>query len=83
MSAFQRITHMIGHHSSSADDRLRAHLANAIARLRPIAESRGPLDSNFVANVLLLVRVELERAAAELTRIPPAPPTNALEVWQS
>lgn len=76
---------MIGHHSVDPGDRVRAHLATAIARLRPIAESSGPLDVGLVANVLLLVRVELERASTELGRMPPAPPappSNALEVWR-
>jgi hypothetical protein len=50
-------------------EQIRAHVAAAIAKLKSISESVGPLDEEKTKRVFLVVEVELGRAIAVVDRL--------------
>ena len=50
-------------------EQIRAHVAAAIAKLKSISESVGPLDEEKTMRVFLVVEVELGRAIAVVDRL--------------
>ena len=55
--------------SHDLSDQIRAHVAAAIAKLKSISESVGPLDKEKTTHVFLVVEVELGRAIAVVDRL--------------
>ena len=55
--------------SHDPSDQVRAHVAAAIAKLKSISESVGPLDKEKTTHVFLVVEVELGRAIAVVDRL--------------